>query len=64
MKHQKNKENSELGRTYSLHMFDCQAFAIVEATVNTFKNVKFLVTVVGSCHAKSRSLNSAKCLLF
>ena len=40
MKHQKNKENSELGRTYSLHIFDCQAFAIVEATVNTFKNVR------------------------
>ena len=36
-----NKENSELGWIYSLHMFECQSFAIVEATVNTFKNVRF-----------------------
>ena len=41
LEHQKNKKNSELGRTYSLHMFECQAFAIVEATVNTLKNVRF-----------------------
>ena len=38
MKHKESKQNSELGRTYSSQMFECQAFAIVVATIHTSKN--------------------------